>query len=93
MRMYWAKQRALAPSSIGVPATEHVGRTTPFRPAFFALAAIRAGGYVRRTGDALERQRVANRGLPVESLCDRGDAEDRQDGRGCESDDPAPPAG
>lgn len=35
--------RALTPSSIGVPATEHVGRATSFRPAFFALATIRAG--------------------------------------------------
>ena len=35
---------------------------------------------MRRTADALKRQRVANGRLPIEPLHDRGDAEERQDG-------------
>ena len=43
MRMYWAKQRALAPLSTALPATEQVGMATFFSPASFAAAAMATG--------------------------------------------------
>ena len=43
MRMYWAKQRAVEPLVIALPATEQVGKLTPVRPAFAASALISAG--------------------------------------------------
>ena len=43
MRMYWAKQRAVAPLLTALPATEQVGMTTFFSPASAAAALMAAG--------------------------------------------------
>ena len=43
MRMYWAKQRASLPFSIGCSATSHEGAATFWRPASFMATVIAAG--------------------------------------------------